>query len=117
MRQGQAGTLESNDAVITVAEAPAGSGIIIDLESSVKAAYGDTICAERTAAVKAVSSGHRDFVRIAIWGNSKEYCYPCGSCRQFLQEFSKHMTVLCAKGDGSFVSHKLSEMMPFFFDF
>ena len=78
MRQGQAGTLESNDAVITVAEAPAGSGIIIDLESSVKAAYGDTICAERTAAVKAVSSGHRDFVRIAIWGNSKEYCYPCG---------------------------------------
>lgn len=80
-------------------------------------AYGDTICAERTAAVKAVSSGHRDFVRIAIWGNSKEYCYPCGSCRQFLQEFSKHMTVLCAKGDGSFVSHKLSEMMPFFFDF
>ena len=41
----------------------------------------------------------------------------CGSCRQFLQEFSKHMTVLCAKGDGSFVSHKLSEMMPFFFDF
>ena len=62
------------------------------------AAYGDTICAERTAAVKAVSSGHRDFVRIAIWGNSKEYCYPCGSCRQFLQEFSKHMTVLCAKG-------------------
>ena len=54
------------------------------------AAYGDTICAERTAAVKAVSSGHRDFVRIAIWGNSKDYCYPCGSCRQFLQEFSKH---------------------------
>lgn len=43
MRQGQAGTLESNDAVITVAEAPAGSGIIIDLESSVKAAYGDAI--------------------------------------------------------------------------
>lgn len=81
------------------------------------AAYGDTICAERTAAVKAVSEGHRDFVRIAIWGNSREYCYPCGSCRQFLQEFNKHMTVLCARGDGSFVSHPLSEMMPFFFDF
>ena len=81
------------------------------------AALGSTICAERTAACKAVSEGHQDFVRIAIWGNSKEYCYPCGSCRQFLQEFSKHMTVLCAKGDGSFVSHKLSEMMPFFFDF
>ena len=81
------------------------------------AAYGDTICAERTAAVKAVSEGHRDFVRIAIWGDSKEYCYPCGSCRQFLQEFSKNMRVICAKGDGSFVAHPLSEMMPFTFDF
>ena len=81
------------------------------------AAYGDTICAERTAAVKAVSEGRRDFVRIAIWGDSKEYCYPCGSCRQFLQEFNKEMTVICAKGDGSFVSHPLIEMMPFVFDF
>lgn len=81
------------------------------------AAYGSTICAERTAAVKAVSGGHRDFVRIAIWGNSREYCYPCGACRQFLQEFSKNMIVLCAKGTGEFCRHPLSEMMPFFFDF
>ena len=81
------------------------------------AAYGGTICAERTAAVKAISQGHRDFVRIAIWGDSREYCYPCGACRQFLQEFNRDMTVLCAKGDGSYMSHPLSEMMPFFFDF
>lgn len=81
------------------------------------AAYGGTICAERTAAVKAVSEGRRDFVRIAIWGDSREYCYPCGACRQFLQEFNRDMTVLCARGDGSYVSHSLAEMMPFFFDF
>ena len=43
MRQGQAGTLESTDAVITVAEAAAGSGSIFDLDRSVNAAYGDTI--------------------------------------------------------------------------
>ena len=81
------------------------------------AAYGDTICAERTAAVKAVSEGRRDFQRIAIWGDSREYCYPCGSCRQFLQEFNRHMTVICGRGDGAFVSHPLDEMMPFAFDF
>lgn len=81
------------------------------------AAYGDTICAERTAAVKAVSEGHRDFARIAVWGNSKEYCYPCGSCRQFLQEFNKHMRVICGKGDGTYMTATLAEMMPFFFDF
>ena len=81
------------------------------------AAYGDTICAERTAAVKAVSEGRRDFARVAIWADSREYCYPCGSCRQFLQEFNKEMTVICGRGDGAFVVHPLIEMMPFTFDF
>ena len=81
------------------------------------AAYGDTICAERTAAVKAVSEGHRDFKRIAIWGNSQEYCYPCGSCRQFLQEFNREMTVIIGRGDGAFLSLSLAEMMPFTFQF
>ncbi len=94
-----------------------GDGTIFTGCNIENAAYGDTICAERTAAVKAVSEGHRDFVRIAIWGNSREYCYPCGSCRQFLQEFSRDMIVLCAKGDDTYVSQKLSEMMPFTFDF
>ena len=37
------------------------------------AAYGSSICAERTALVKAVSEGHRDdFTRIAVVGNSTE---------------------------------------------
>ena len=49
------------------------------------AAYGSTICAERTALVKAVSEGHRDdWKRIAVVGNSADYCWPCGSCRQML---------------------------------
>ena len=83
------------------------------------AAYGDTICAERTAAVKAVSSGHRDFVRIAIWGNSKEYCYPCGSCRQFLSEFDLHgdIEVLASRADGRYVSYRLRELMPHTFNY
>ena len=45
------------------------------------AAYGSTICAERTALVKAVSEGHRDdLVRLAVVGNSRDYCWPCGCC-------------------------------------
>ena len=43
------------------------------------AALGDTICAERTACVKAVSEGYRKFVRIAIYAESQNYCMPCGS--------------------------------------
>ena len=48
------------------------------------AAYGDTICAERTAILKAVSNGSRTLVAIAITGDSAELTYPCGSCRQVI---------------------------------
>lgn len=81
------------------------------------AAYGDTICAERTAVVKAVSEGKRTFTRIAVWGNSRDYCYPCGSCRQVLSEFGRNIKVICGRGDGAYMSASLSEMMPFAFDF
>ena len=52
------------------------------------AAYGDTICAERTAILKAVSNGSRTLVAIAITGDSAELTYPCGSCRQVIHEFA-----------------------------
>ena len=51
------------------------------------AAYGDTICAERTAAVKAVSSGHRDFVRIAIWATAKNIVIPAARAASFCRSF------------------------------
>ncbi len=77
------------------------------------AAYGSTICAERTALVKAVSEGHRDDLEcIAVVGNSADYCWPCGACRQMLYEFNPNMTVLVAKGDHEFVSLKLYELLP-----
>lgn len=55
-------------------------------------AYGATICAERTAFVKAVSEGEREFSAIAIVGGPKDgelrqICEPCGSCRQVMSEF------------------------------
>jgi cytidine deaminase len=55
--------------------------------------YPATICAERTAAVKAVSDGHMKFAAIAVAcdcdrrGND-EPVFPCGVCRQFLSEFA-----------------------------
>ncbi len=81
------------------------------------AALGSTICAERTAVVKAVSEGHRRFRRLAIWGEGQDYCYPCGACRQVLAEFAPELEILCARADGQYVSHKLSEMLPFVFGF
>ena len=51
------------------------------------ASYGATICAERCAAIKAVSEGNTSFSKIIIVSSSGKYTYPCGVCRQFLSEF------------------------------
>ncbi len=60
------------------------------------AAFGPTVCAERTALFKAVSEGQRDFVAIAIVGGPEgsdesqlKPAYPCGVCRQVMAEFCK----------------------------
>ena len=79
-------------------------------------AYGSTICAERTALVKAVSEGHRDdFVKLAVVGNSTDYCWPCGACRQMLYEFCPDLEVLVAKGSREFVKLPLRELLPYGF--
>ena len=67
----QAGSMESSDAVVTVAPAEEGSGISIDLQSSVILQYGDAIRAvvEKTiqeqgvkdAQVKVVDRGALDY--------------------------------------------------------
>ena len=80
------------------------------------AAYGCTICAERTAIFKAVSEGHRDFVRIVIAGKSEDYCVPCGSCRQVMMEFAPEMEVICLNGQGQAKSFRLRELLPYGFD-
>ena len=77
------------------------------------AAYGSTICAERTALLKAVSEGCRDnWVAIAVAGRGEEFCWPCGSCRQMLYEFAPDLRVLAVRGDGNFEEANLSELLP-----
>ena len=78
------------------------------------AAYGSTICAERTALVKAVSEGHRDdFVRLAVVGRSADYCWPCGACRQMLYEFGGDaLLVIMAKSETDWCERTLGELLP-----
>ncbi len=77
------------------------------------AAYGSTICAERTAIVKAVSEGCREgWTAIAIAGTGEDYCWPCGACRQMLYEFAPGLRVLAARGGGGFIAVPLAELLP-----
>ena len=80
------------------------------------AAYGSTICAERTAIVKAVSEGCREgWEAIAIAGQGEDFCWPCGACRQMLYEFAPGLRVLAARGDGSWKEVPLAQLLPFGF--
>ncbi len=64
------------------------------------ASYSVTICAERTAGVKAVSEGARVFRAVVVVTNNA--VFPCGACRQFLAEFAEdgEMSVITADSDG-----------------
>ena len=76
------------------------------------AAYGSSLCAERTALVKAVSEGRRRFVRLAVAGDSADYCWPCGACRQMLREFGTDLEVLAANREGAYVAISLEKLLP-----
>ena len=66
----------------------AGDGTVFTGCNVENRSFGLTICAERTAAVKAVSSGQRSFIALAISTPDSEIPVgPCGACRQVLSEF------------------------------
>lgn len=79
------------------------------------AAYNCTVCAEVTALSKAVSEGVREFRAIAIVGNGRGPTEPCGQCRQTLVEFCPGLEVVLEGADGMPVSHRLDEMLPWYF--
>ena len=81
------------------------------------ASYPVGICAERTAFAAAVASGERHFDAIAIVGGkdgeSADFCYPCGMCRQFMAELcGEDFLVIAAGAEGSYRIFQLSELLP-----
>ena len=72
--------------------------------------YGATICAERTAVVKAVSEGFYDFSKIAV-ASSGGSAWPCGICRQFMYEFNTDMKVITGDDENNLESYELSELL------
>lgn len=83
------------------------------------AAYGPSICAERTAIFKAVSEGEKDFTMIAVTGGFKDtdpvdYAFPCGVCRQVMAEFCNpdKFVVCVANSVTDYKLYKLSDLLP-----
>lgn len=85
------------------------------------AAYGPTMCAERTAFFKAVYDGQRDFEAIAVAGGRageevSGLFPPCGVCRQVMREFcGLDFKIYMAKENGEYVAQTLGELLPYSF--
>lgn len=75
------------------------------------ASYGATICAERAAVSKAISDGAKSFKAIAIVGE-KARAWPCGICRQVLNEFSDDMLIICGQLGKEYTVVSLKELLP-----
>lgn len=79
------------------------------------ASYGLCNCAERTAFFKAISEGHKEFTAIAIIGsNDREICYPCGACRQVMNEFCNpsEFKVIAAATSDLYEETVLENLLP-----
>ncbi|MCI8630817.1 MAG: cytidine deaminase [Firmicutes bacterium] len=81
----------------------------VNVENS---SFGATICAERTAFVKAVSCGVREFKAIAVVSSAGS-AWPCGICRQFMREFcGDDFEIISYDEKGNIKSYTMNEILP-----
>ena len=74
------------------------------------AAYGLSMCAERTAVFKAVSEGKHEFETNAVV--TENGGSPCGACRQVMMEFAPAMTVIIADTRGQARITTVRDLLP-----
>lgn len=94
------------------------SGSIYQGTNIENAGYSGTVCAERTAIMKAVSEGEREFVAMAVAGGKagalpEFFCSPCGVCRQVMTEFCDgDFLIYFVKSESEVQEHTLRELFP-----
>lgn len=98
-------------------EFPVGAAILtasgeIYTGCNVENASYTSFCAERTALVKAISEGHREFKTIAVACLKSMDSWPCGNCRQFICEFGIDIEIVAENKQGGIDCVKLSELLP-----
>lgn len=75
------------------------------------ASYPLSMCAERIALFKAVTSGDRKPVAISVVTDNGGS--PCGACRQVLSEFGLDTLVIMADGEGAIVKEMaVRDLLP-----
>jgi cytidine deaminase len=77
--------------------------------------YGLTICAERVAIFKAISSGASKFQAIAIVSDDLGFTPPCGACRQVLLELAGDIDFVMMDSKNRYKILKITSLLPFAF--
>ncbi len=81
----------------------------VNVENS---SFGGTICAERSAFVKAISEGCMEFEAIAVVSSDGE-AWPCGICRQFMKEFCEDdFKIITGNDEDSLRVYTMEEILP-----
>jgi cytidine deaminase len=80
-----------------------------NVESS---SYGLSMCAERIAIWNAVNAGESKFTRIAIVSDARDFCTPCGACRQVLYEIAGDIDIYLTNRKGDVRNYRLSSLLP-----
>lgn len=87
------------------------SGKIYTGSNVESASYSLTMCAERNAIFKSVTEGHRDIATLVVV--TKDSGFPCGACRQVMNEFNPNMVIIVANSEGKTLFEKhLYEILP-----
>jgi cytidine deaminase len=92
------------------------SGVIHTGCNVENATYGLTVCAERNAIFKGISTGAKRFRRVAVAADTDELTPPCGACRQILWEFCGDVDVVMSNLKGKTETVRLSYLFPRAFD-
>jgi cytidine deaminase len=69
-------------------------------------------CAERSATVRAIAEGAREFEKLVIVTDGTVPSPPCGICRQVLSEFAPQLEIESHTTGGAVARWKLSELLP-----
>lgn len=83
------------------------------------AAYGSSICAERSAILAAISNGYKryDFEKLYCMCDNDKIGMSCFACRQVISElFEKDKETVFMNPKGESITLKVSELCPYPFD-
>lgn len=80
--------------------------------------YGLSLCAERNAISTAIANGEASrLIKIAIYSPKSDLCFPCGACRQWIQEFAQgyNTEIILQNDKNSLQIYYINDILPYSF--